>query len=251
VISEAIAFSAALLRSINNNIITACDGSTAIAGSVGYYALWSWWNKWSRSFTTTARSSNNLQVLLFRRRHSSSSRGRRKKKTARTAAAPRSSVTPSTGQCDYMKCRKYSTYNAFQVFGFRVHLDRRTKWPARRDGNLRWASPSWWFDEFIDCYILFRCVRCITFSLSKVRRFKIIVWYYCNMWWTILKINSASQSRKKTDYWHGHHMQLHSTHFTDRCCTLLYLLILYRVTIVRIPLWQWRTYLILCCEFVI
>jgi len=41
VISETIAFTAALLRRNNNKIITARDGSTAIAGSVGYYALWS------------------------------------------------------------------------------------------------------------------------------------------------------------------------------------------------------------------
>jgi len=39
VISETIVFIAALLR--RNNIITSLDGSTAIKGSVGYYALWS------------------------------------------------------------------------------------------------------------------------------------------------------------------------------------------------------------------
>lgn len=72
-----------------------------VAGSVGYYALWSRWNKWSRSFTTTAhwKNCNSRRVPLFRR---SSLPGRRKKKTARIAAAPRSSVTPSTGLLAYI-----------------------------------------------------------------------------------------------------------------------------------------------------
>lgn len=79
-----------------------------VAGSVGYYALWSRWNKWSRSFTTTAhrRNCNSRRVPLFRRcRRRSSLPGRRKKKTARIAAAPRSSVTPSTGLRAY--CTTY------------------------------------------------------------------------------------------------------------------------------------------------
>lgn len=61
-----------------------------------YYALWSPWKKWSRSFTTTRNCS------FISSSNSSNSSGRRRKRTTaeapRTARMPRSSVIPRTGE---------------------------------------------------------------------------------------------------------------------------------------------------------